>query len=355
MRGILNFCAFESELLIVLMEPNSTSMNPSSDTLDYNPSVPEVKKITLDNLFDSANTRSLACQPGDIAGLTVGEYTITKIISQNGGHGLVVLCVDNSGVKWAMKIERENQKMAVDNLAMTDMSNHQANLLENNLHIPRLQKGFNEGGKEITVMDLLGPDVYSLQNALGSHNEISMIQVGISLLHSLEEIHRAGWLHLSTKPVNICIGETPETRHKVYYVDFGRAEKYTRADGTHRSLQIAKRAGHEQYNSVWHNYSITASRRDDIMSLLKDLEGQVELPWKCSGYSSLDEWLIYLEAWRYHRDFKPYKKLVLEASKMWYDDEPNYAELRKYFEDYAKDHGICVGRQIRLGSSPPRG
>jgi hypothetical protein len=92
-------------------------MNPSSDTLDVNPPVPEVKKVTLDNLFNSTDTRSLACQPGDIAGLTVGEYTITKIISQNGGHGLVVVCVDNSGVKWAMKIERENQKTAVDNLA----------------------------------------------------------------------------------------------------------------------------------------------------------------------------------------------------------------------------------------------
>src|SRR5271154_2587892 len=330
------------------MEPHSTSLNPSSDTLDVNPPVLEVKNITLDNLFNSANTRLLACQPGDIAGLTVGEYTITKIVSQNGGHGLVVVCVDNSGVKWAMKIERENQKMTGDNLAMTEMSNHAANLSEKNLHISRLQKGFNEGAKEITVMDLLGPDVYSLQKALGSHHDISMksiIQVGISLLHSLEEIHRAGWLHLSTKPVNICIGGTPETRHKVYYVDFGRAEKYRTACGTHRPLEMAKRAGHEQYNSVWHNYSITASRRDDIMSLgllLKDLEGYEKLPWECNGYSSLHEWLIYLEAWRYHRNLKPYKKLVLEASKMWYDDEPKYAELRKYFEDYAKDHGIVL-------------
>jgi len=323
-------------------------MNPTSDTLGFNPSIPEVKTITLDNLFNSA-TRSLACQPGDIAGLTVGEYTITKIISQNGGHGLVVVCVDNSGVKWAMKIERENKLMAVDNLAMTEMSNHPANLLENNLHIPRLQKGFNQGGKEITVMDLLGPDVYSLQRALGIGNQYismkSILQIGISLLHSLEEIHRAEWLHLSMKPINICIGGTPETRHKVYYVDFGRAEKYTRADGTHRPLQGAKRAGHEQFNSVWHNYSITASRRDDIMSLgllLKDLEGQEELPWIGNGCSSLQQWLIYLEAWRYNRNLKPYKKLVLEASKMWYDDEPNYAGLRKYVEDYAKDHGIVL-------------
>ena len=51
------------------------------------------------------------------------------------------------------------------------------------------------------------------------------IQVSISILHALEEVHRAGWLHLNMKPINICVCGTEETRHKVFLVDFRRAER----------------------------------------------------------------------------------------------------------------------------------
>ena len=303
-----------------------------------------MKDVTLENSSAVILSSSLDLPGQDITGLKVGEYTISNIISQNGSHGLVVECVDNAGAKWAMKIERSAEEMAVDNLAMNEISNHPMNRDQTDLHVPRLHEGFIAAGKNISVMDLLGPDLFTLQTALRtSHISLkSRIQIGISLLYGLEEIHRAGWLHLSMKPVNLCIGGTATTRHKVYYVDFGRAEKF-RLEGVHRPLGRVSRAGHEKYSSVWFQYDITPSRRDDIMSLgllLKQLEGNVGLPWINTGYTTMEEWLINMEPFRDHPELKPYKKLVVEAWKMWYIEEPKYEKLRQYFRDYAKKKGI---------------
>jgi len=67
-----------------------------------------------------------------------------------------------------------------------------------------------------------------------------------------------------------------------------------------------------------------------IMSLglfLKALEVQ---RFALDSDSTLQRWQIYLEAGRHSSEMKPYKKLILEAWKMCYDDEPNDVKLRKY-------------------------
>lgn len=35
------------------------------------------------------------------------------------------------------------------------------------------------------------------------------------------------------------------------------------------------------------------------------------------------------------------------ASKVWYENEPNYEELRKYFEQYAEDHDVELDNKTR--------
>jgi hypothetical protein len=115
--------------------------------------------------------------------------------------------------------------------------------------------------------------------------------MGISRLHALEEIHRAGWLQLSMKSSNFCVGGTQETRHKVYILDFGRAEKYLVDGGVHRPPKKES----DKYDAGHHlscNQDFTASGRDDIINLgyvLMHVDG-CNSPWKKAGVGK-KQWL----------------------------------------------------------------
>ena len=125
-----------------------------------------------------------------------------------------------------MKIERKSHSMNTDNIALHEILDSPFNKGEDHLYIPRLEKSFREQGKEISVMELLGPDLRTLLQCIESFSTKTTMQIGLSLITAYEQIHRSGWLHLTTKPINFCIGGTPETCHKVYAIDFGRAQKY---------------------------------------------------------------------------------------------------------------------------------
>jgi serine/threonine protein kinase len=277
--------------------------------------------------------------------LIVGGFTITKMVSETGAHGMVVACTDDTKARYAMKIELQPHEMDMDNLAMTEITNHPSNRLCKDLHVPRLYRGFKEAGKEIAVMDLLGPNLDELKCSVsGNPSRKTIIQVGISLLHSLEEIHRSGWLHLSTKPHNLCMGGTEATRHKMYIVDFGRAEKYLTDEGLHRPPK--KESG--RYNvgyglcSIWCKEIFTASRRDDIMNLgfvLMSLDGRCK-PWIRAGVSR-KQWLDGLSEPNGSQKL-PGEKLVMEAYKLEYHEQPPYEELRQYLKTYAVQSGIVL-------------
>jgi hypothetical protein len=105
-------------------------------------------KITLDNLFDRPRASYFFCNPRDVEDLTVGGFTITKVVSQTGAHGIVVACTDDTKARFAMKIELRPHEMDMDNLALTEITNHPSNRLREDLHIPRLYRGFKEAEKK---------------------------------------------------------------------------------------------------------------------------------------------------------------------------------------------------------------
>src|SRR5436190_1627953 len=165
----------------------------------------------------------------EVQEILVGRFKVVSMISDIGGNGLVVSCTDTANNhQYAMKIERKSQSMDNDNIVLHNILNSPLNEREQNLYIPRLEASFREKGKEISVMELLGPDLltllYTSKSKTFSHK--TTMQIGLSLITAYEQIHRSGWLHLTTKPVNFCIGGTRETRHKVYAIDFGRAQEY---------------------------------------------------------------------------------------------------------------------------------
>src|SRR5215471_5869864 len=89
---------------------------------DVSNRVAEEQNISLDNLFDEKG--ALAWKPSQVAGLMVGEFKITGVISNFGGHGLVVSCVDEENTPYAMKLERKESSITGDNIALREFWGH---------------------------------------------------------------------------------------------------------------------------------------------------------------------------------------------------------------------------------------
>jgi serine/threonine protein kinase len=332
--------------------PMPSKPSPTPDTSDKPTQTESTTQIvpTLQNLF---------CKEGElqwpvfaITNVQVGPYTVDKIVSENGSHGLVASCVDINGTQYAMKIERQSEEMSTDTIAYTEIFTALKDTPD--LHIPRLIQSFQEDSKEILVMELLGPDLFVLNNAIkGPMSPKTVLQIGISLLTAYEQMHEAGWLHLTTKPVNYCIGGTPETRQKIYIVDFGRAQKYRviddKGDVKHRDRKPYVEAPQTPpYFSFWSQAEITCSRRDDlnsisVMLLLLATPTEQESRWR-QKYS-------YSETWAAMVDFcdggqtttlKPVDEMLMYTMKLKYDEKPDYAMLRRSMELYAKEEGITL-------------
>jgi len=167
-----------------------------------------------------------------IKNFKVGSFPVTSLISDDGAHGLVVTCTDHDKRLYAMKIERGCREMSADVISFAEISFHPSTVACNDLRIPRLRQVFSQYRKEVVVMECLGPDLGELGKAQGwrPFNIKTVCQVAVSLLTAYEQIHKTGWLHLTPKPWNFCIGGTSQTKHKIYIVDFGRAQRYMECD-----------------------------------------------------------------------------------------------------------------------------
>ena len=83
----------------------------------------------------------------------------------------------------------------------------------------------------------------------------------------MEKIHEKGYLHLDIKLDNIMIGEDMS----VNLIDYGEAEKYLLADGSHRPDTGEMHSGNEHFASRHAFMNQTLSRRDDLVQVMYNL------------------------------------------------------------------------------------
>lgn len=344
--------------------PESTQVVTTSTTIiahstchkgvqtDVHSAIQSSKRVipSLKNLFNKNG--SLQWPNFAITDIEIGPFNIEKVISVDGSHGLVVSCSDSNGKAYAMKIERGDAEMSTDTIAFTDISTRLRD--REDLRIPRLCQNFREESKEIMVMELLGPDLKMLNDAIGDGpmSPKTILQIGVSLLHAYEQIHETGWLHLTTKPINFCIGGSVDTRHKIYAVDFGRAQKYLVSDEKgiihHRDQEPYIEAPQNlKYSSFWSHAEITSSRRDDLNSLafmLLLLATPVKEHQKWGGPCFFDKWKFQLKFadGMKKTTLKPVGDMLLYTLDLKYDEKPDYSMLRESFESYAKEQGIML-------------
>lgn len=204
------------------------------------------------------------------------------------------------------------------------------------------------------TMELLGD---SLEDIFVKHNKRFKLQTVFKLadqmLTLIEQVHKCHILHRDIKPANFLVGNKDNKNEKTLYImDFGLSRKWKRRDGSHIPFKDNKSlVGTARYASTNIHLGIEPSRRDDLESigyiLVYFLKGS--LPWQglkrkkggdhmkaigetkiCTGINHLCKGLPSCFA----------KYLTHIRKKLYFDDTPNYKELRGLFSKSAKELGI---------------
>lgn len=92
------------------------------------------------------------------------------------------------------------------------------------------------------------------------------------MLQTLQIVHENRLIHRNIKPENFVIGNTDDTKNKIYLIDYGIASKYRHKDGQHVSLRKSQFNYYQQKfasQNMWRGY--LPSRRDDLEMIMLSL------------------------------------------------------------------------------------
>lgn len=270
------------------------------------------------------------------------NYHVIHKIS-NGAFGVVWKAIHNDSIKEeevAIKIERR-----------TERKSH----LKNELNILKRLKGLHVVPKVIyfgetsnynyIVMELLGKTLgtYCRSNNIISSNSTidwSLIRMGISMLHCIQSIHERGIIHRDIKPDNFLFSLDNST---LYIVDFGLSASYLDVNKCHISVSGNDTiVGSVDYISYYIHEGISASRRDDLISMIYVMIYIVnkQLPWQLKEYVSLEERIRKIYEYKYsispimlcHGTPDILVTLLVYCYNLKYDEIPDYDYIRFLLE-----------------------
>lgn len=270
-------------------------------------------------------------------------HVINKI--SNGSFGVVWKAIHSDSIKEeevAIKIERR-----------TERKSH----LKNELNILKRLKGLPVVPKVIyfgetsnynyIVMELLGKtiDNYCHSNhviSFSSTIDWSLIRLGISMLHCIRTIHERGIIHRDIKPDNFLFSLD---NSKLYIVDFGLSVSYLDVNKCHVPISANDTiVGSVDYISYYIHEGISASRRDDLISMIYVMIYIMnkQLPWQLNEYVSMEERIHKI----YEHKYSISPNILCEGTpdilitilvycyNLNYDDIPDYDYIRFLLETY---------------------
>lgn len=271
----------------------------------------------------------------------------------SGSFGKVYLAFDGEFDDYcAIKIEenKNDEKLKGESKVLAALNS----LTQRKLGIPLMRwygTDTNFSQLNFMVTDIHGPnleDLFLLCNRRFSLKTVLMI--ADSTISLIEYIHQKSFIHRDIKPENFLVG-IDNNSHLLYAIDFGLSERY-RDPNTHSHVSFKEGrplVGTARYMSINNHLGIEASRRDDLESLgymlVYFLNGS--LPWqgidspnKQEKYERIKEKKMKTQIESYCRSLPPEFAIFLNyARNLIFDEKPDYAFLKKLFEDLFKREG----------------
>ncbi|KAA6377729.1 MAG: putative CK1/TTBK protein kinase [Streblomastix strix] len=124
---------------------------------------------------------------------------------------------------------------------------------------------------KFVVMELLGPSLIKLVNRKRPYqlSTLQLLKFGQQSIQTLQELHRAGFVHRDVKPDNFVIGNSLESAGIIYLIDFGLCKKLFIHDGKiTKPTRKGSFRGTLRYASPNAHNKIELGRQDDLISLL---------------------------------------------------------------------------------------
>ena len=206
----------------------------------------------------------------------------------------------------------------------------------------------NDEMRAAIAMQLLGDDlehvVCAPEQYLPPHDAAT---VGVALLNTIEQVHRAGYLHRDVKPSNIMVGRDGD--HCIYLADFGLAKKWRDRSKAHIPYRVKSGVtGTMRYCSSFTHEMHESSRRDDVESLMwviLALSGP--LPWQTSARSPKfqqitskeQQALLLREKRRPSTTLTPSTELqqaINHVRRLGFESTPDYNFLRRCLQQCAR-------------------
>ncbi|EDO46789.1 predicted protein, partial [Nematostella vectensis] len=278
-------------------------------------------------------------KPGDVVRQ---RWKIIKKIG-GGGFGEIYRGLDQVTKDYvAIKLESVHQSKQVLKMEVAVLKK-----LQGVDHICKfISCGRNESFNYL-VMSLQGSNLAELRRSQpkGVFSHSTMLRLGTQILKSVKSIHEAGFLHRDIKPSNFAMGNTPDTVHICYMLDFGLSRQFTKANGEVRPPRnTAGFRGTVRYASINAHENKEMGRHDDLWSffylMVEFTVGQ--LPWrKMKDKEQVGKMKKTYDIANLLKSMPgEFKQFVDHISKLKYEDKPDYKMLLGLLEQIIKRKGI---------------
>lgn len=159
-------------------------------------------------------------------------------------------------------------------------------------------------------------------------------RIAVQIIDALEALHDKGWIHRDVKPDNTMFDDRTGT---VYLIDFGLAKRCVDEKGVHiADLKTSKITGTPRYCSIPVHQGHTASRRDDLESLVYSLQFVLDghLPWSGAKLKRDNNYAAHMRKKMEvgNRIFAgPFRFAYDYVRGLRFEQRPDYALLREAF------------------------